>query len=261
MKKTLKMLTLLQEIDGRVHAMKIRQAEIPNQIEEQVRAVERAVAREKELEDLTREVQKSVKAKNLELKGCEEKIYQKEVQLNEISTNDAYKAMLKEIAGLKADKSLVEDEILELSYKEDEIKIQIGEAQKELAAARNEHDLRKAELDEQAKALERQIEELRASRNRSVVGVDRDVLAQYDRILQHRGGQGLAAVRDKHCQGCQMNLTLQEMSILIACKEVLFCRTCSRILYLEEIVDPVEVGLKSQGETCECQRSHWTSFP
>ena len=40
-----------------------------------------------------------------------------------------------------------------------------------------------------------------------------------------------------------MNLTLQEMSILIACKEVLFCRTCSRILYLEEIVDPVEVDV------------------
>jgi len=117
------------------------------------------------------------------------------------------------------------------------------EAGKELAAARNEHDFRKAELDDQAQALERQIEELQAGREKSVVGIDRDVLARYERILQHRGGQGLAAVRDQHCQGCQMNLTLQEMSILIACKEVLFCRTCSKILYLEEIVEPVEVDV------------------
>ena len=243
MKKTLKKLTLLQEIDARVHAMKIRQAEIPNQIEEQVRAVERALARVKELEDLSREVRKSVDNKSLELKRYEEKIYQKEVQLNEISTNDAYKAMLREIAGLKADKSLVEDAILELSYKDDEVKTHTSEAEKVLAAARNEHDLRKGELDDQAQVLERQIEELQASREQSVVGIDRDVLARYERVMRHRGGLGLAAVRDRHCQGCQMNLTLQEMSILIACKEVLFCRTCSKILYLEEIVEPVDVDV------------------
>jgi predicted nucleic acid-binding Zn-ribbon protein len=241
MKKTLKQLTLLQEIDAKVHALKIRRDEIPRQIEEQVRAVARARDRLNDVENRARELKKSLDGKNLELKDCEQKIYQKEVQLNTITTNDAYKAMLREIAGLKADKSRVEDGILEISYSQDDVAGEIESCKKEVAAAEKEHELRQAELGEQAGKLDVEIEALIGQREARAREIDPETLSQYERVLTRRHGQALAPVRDQHCQGCQMKLTLQEMTVVMACKELLTCRTCSRLLYLEQVVDGVEL--------------------
>ena len=241
MKETLKRLTRLQEIDARIYALKIRRAEIPRQIEEQVRALARARERQAAAENRSLELRKSIDARNLELRDLEGKKYHKEVQLNTISTNDAYKAMLKDIAGIQADCSRIEDAILELSYTLDEVATHIAEARKDVAAAGKEHDQRQIELREQAEALDQEIGDLDARRKGQVKSVNSDVLRQYDRILEHRGGQALAVVRDQHCHGCQMHLTLHEMTILMACRELLTCRTCSRILYLEVVIDPVEI--------------------
>ena len=71
-------------IDAKVHALRTRRDEIPRQIEEQVRAVARAKERLADVENRSRELRKSVDGKNLKLKDCEQKIYQKEVQLNTI---------------------------------------------------------------------------------------------------------------------------------------------------------------------------------
>jgi len=240
MKKTLKKLTLLQEIDTKIHALVSRRDEIPRQIEEQVQTLGRAQRRQHDLEEHALEQRKAVDARTLELRRCEEKVYQKDVQLNTISTNDAYKAMLREIEGLKADRSRIEDTILELSYAQDEMAERIAGARKDVDAARKEHDLRQAELGQQSGLIEQEIDTLRAQRGTHLEGVDRDTLAAYDRILGHRGGRALAVVRDRHCQGCQMQLTLQEVNLLMGAKELLTCRTCSRILYMDEVLDGVD---------------------
>lgn len=240
MKKTLKRLSLLQEIDAKVHALRARRDEIPRQIEEQVRAVARAKDRLADLESRSRELKKSVDGKNLQLKDYEQKIYQKEVQLNTISTNEAYKTMLREIEGLKADKSRVEDAILEISYAQDDVQSEIVACRKDVAAAEQEHRLRQTELDEQAGHLDEEIGKLMQQREARAREIDSDALTIYDRVLAHRNGHALVPVRDQHCQGCQMNLTLQEMTVVMACKELLTCRTCSRILYLEDVIDSVE---------------------
>lgn len=236
MKKILKRLTLLQDIDAKIHALANRRDEIPRQLEEQVRTLERAERRQHDLEADAVEQRKAVDARTLKLRACEEKAYQKEVQLNTISTNDAYKAMLREIEGLKADKSRIEDAILDLSYAQDELVERIESARKDVAAARKERDLRQTELGEQAGVIATEIDALRAQRGAHLEGIDRDTLVTYDRVLEHRGGSALAVVRDRHCQGCQMKLTLQELNMLMAAKELLTCRTCSRILYLEEML-------------------------
>jgi len=241
MKKTLKQLTLLQEIDAKVHALKVRRDEIPRQIEEQVRAVARARDRLSDVENRSRELKKSLDGKNLELKGYEQKIYQKEVQLNTITTNEAYKAMLREIEGLKADKSRVEAATLEISYAQDDVADEIEAGKKEVAAAVKEHELRQTELGEQAGRLEVEIKGLIEQREARAREIDPEALSQYERVLTRRNGRALVAVRDQHCQGCQMKLTLQEMTVVMACRELLTCRTCSRLLYLEDVVDPVEL--------------------
>ncbi|MBN2490103.1 MAG: hypothetical protein JXQ29_04555 [Planctomycetes bacterium] len=239
MKKTLKRLTVLQEIDARIHALRLRRDEIPRQIEEQVGALERAEARFRALEERARDVRRTLDSKTLELRALEEKTYQKEVQLNTLRTNESYRVMLREIAGLKADGSRIEDAILELSYGLDELGGTLAAARKDVDAARREHEQRQAELKERAGGLDREIEALAAERRARAAGIDAGTLALYDRILARRQSHALAAVRDQHCQGCQMKLTLHEMTQLLSCKELLSCRTCSRLLYLEEVVDSV----------------------
>lgn len=236
MKNTLKKLTLLQDVDAKIHALAFRRDEIPRQIEEQVQALRRAQLRQSDLEADAVEQRKAADARTLELRACEEKAYQKEVQLNTITTNDAYKAMLREIEGLRADKSRIEDAILELSYAQDEMAERIASAKKDVAAAQGEHDLRQKELGGQSSVLDAEIEVLREQRSAHLEGIDAETIDSYDRVLKRRGGRAMAVVRDRHCQGCQMLLTLQELNMLMGARELLTCRTCSRILYMDELV-------------------------
>jgi predicted nucleic acid-binding Zn-ribbon protein len=82
-----------------------------------------------------------------------------------------------------------------------------------------------AELDEQsAKATDR--------RGEVTAAVPADLLDLYDRLRTQHGGVGAAALRQRRCQGCNLNLNTVDLKTIRAAPddEVLRCEECRRIL-------------------------------
>ena len=99
------------------------------------------------------------------------------------------------------------------------------ELEVELATVAGARNAALAELDEQsAKANDRRAEVITA--------VPADLLDLYDRLRAQHGGVGAAALRQRRCQGCNLNLNTVDLNTVRAAPddEVLRCEECRRIL-------------------------------
>ena len=99
------------------------------------------------------------------------------------------------------------------------------ELETELASVSAARNASLAELDEQsAKATDR--------RGEVIAAVPADLLDLYDRLRAQHGGVGAAALRQRRCQGCNLNLNTVDLNTIRAAPddEVLRCEECRRIL-------------------------------
>ena len=174
------------------------------------------------------------KEKENELLSKEELIKKCQTQLYAMKTNKEYTAMQQEIKGNEADKSKIEDELLALM---DEAEVGKGRIEKDRAAVKADEDnmnQEKAKVNAEIKVAQGEVDELKKARDEQAAKVDKQVLKKYERILKGKDGLVLAAVTNDACGGCHMNLPPQ-VFVEIKMKEgLVFCESCSRILYLEE---------------------------
>ena len=95
----------------------------------------------------------------------------------------------------------------------------------QLAEATAARDAALAELDAEAARVA-------APRADTVAGVGEDLVALYEKIRAQNGGVGAAALRQRRCGGCQLELNNVDMNRIKAAApdEVLRCEECRRIL-------------------------------
>ena len=118
--------------------------------------------------------------------------------------------------------------------------------QEEVAVADKDYAAAKKESDAQVAQLTRGIEEQLGKRAALAAGVEKEVLRAYERILQAKDdGVALAAagkyesIEDEgrvtfwQCEGCNATLNMQDVNLLMMGKDVHFCRSCSRLLYIK----------------------------
>jgi predicted nucleic acid-binding Zn-ribbon protein len=228
-------LLALQSVDARLHALRQRRADIPRSLS----AVEKRVAEAKTAFDAFQAEVKKIRVeadrRNLDLKSREAKIVQLEGQLNQAKTNKEYAILKKEIDGHKADNGKVEEEILEL-YSAIEEKERAGKGvQDAFKAAEGELSAARTKAGEETATLTSEIEGLQKEREGVTAGIDADLLKTYQRILNGKpDGQAVVPAVNGVCQGCFMDLTSQEINLLLLDRDIQFCKSCSRILYIRK---------------------------
>lgn len=174
------------------------------------------------------------KEKENELLSKEENIKKFQSQLYAIRTNKEYTAMQLEIKGHEADKSKIEDELLALMDESDAVR---GDIEKDKRAVKEDEGRMnegKARISAQIKAAEGEIAGLKKARDEQAAKVERGILRKYDRILNGKDGLVLAAVKNDACGGCHMNVPPQVIVEIKMKEGLVFCESCSRILYIEE---------------------------
>lgn len=89
-----------------------------------------------------------------------------------------------------------------------------------------------ATRDQQVAAIDSDARETTAERARVADGVPADLLTSYDKIRAGHGGVGAAALTQRRCTGCQLQLNPTDLQryAAAAADEVLRCEECSRIL-------------------------------
>ena len=228
-------LLALQELDERILKIKKRLAIGP----EALAAEEAELSRHRQLHDdaarRAKEAMRAAERKNADVDAVDQKIKDLGAKQMTARTNKEYEAFKSEIATLKADREILEEEALQ--------QWSVGETREE-EAAREEKKVkdqeaaledRRAEVKRECEALGAELETMMAERKEKTVGISPSWLTIYERILENQGCPVLAPVVDLYCQGCQMNVSVHDVTRAWKAAEVVRCRSCSRILYAETL--------------------------
>ena len=182
-------------------------------------------------------------AKELEVKSLQGKIEKYRGQLNLVKTNKEYKAIQNEIQFAGIELRRFEDQELAAMDELEQIAQRVAEATDALARAEQQLQAATEKVAAQTDAIQADIR--KAERDRADIAdqLPADALDMFDRVAaKHQDGAMAPLVRDEEgtsdlsysCGGCFMQLTQNVYVRLLGDREELItCRNCSRILYLE----------------------------
>jgi len=233
-KDTLKKLVALQMLDAQLFEYRRELRENPAKLYELKAKFDKKKARLQQLETKAKEVELTKKTKELDLKVKDEAIAKADGALMTLKTNKEYQAKLFEIENLKADKSVIENEVLKF-MEEVETNAKEIENEKGVVAAEEKAYLAEKEKVDQANAqVQLKVDGLGGERKQATEGIDRETLAIYQRIVENRDGLALVPIVGNACGGCFMNVPPQVVNKIKMYDEIVRCEICARLLYLQE---------------------------
>lgn len=234
LKSQISQLIHLQTIDSEIYALKNEKELKPKEIE----AIDAAFQEKKkhlaDLEQTLLNFQKQRKDKELELASKEESNKKLQTQLYQLKTNKEYQAMLQQIQDVKADASVIEDQILGLFDQADKIKNDISQEKKRYEEEGKVAEEQKRNIQDRIKEIDERIAQLEAQRKQITPLLDKKILTQYERILLNRDGLAIVRVKDNSCGGCNMLVPPQVINLIRMYERIITCEVCNRILYIED---------------------------
>lgn len=229
----LEILKRLQSIDNKTHELNKQKKTLLSRVEKKNNQIEEAKARLASRHEKSISSQKEIDKKNLDLKCIEEEIQKSRVKLLQIKNNKEYSALLSEIGGKEADKSLLEDQILSMMSDLERLTAEEKDSAKEEEKQEKELVELKAAADGELAVIDKNIEETQAEWEGIARQVDKESLVQYKRLIE-KDGQAVVEVSGHTCGGCYMQITPQTLNLLLRKQELILCKNCGKILYLQE---------------------------
>ncbi|WP_203454096.1 DUF7581 domain-containing protein [Jiangella aurantiaca] len=226
----------VQAVDQRLDQLAHRRKTLPEAAELETLAAEHSRLRDAEVvagttvADLERE-QKRADAEVEQVRARKDRD-QRRLDAGQVSSAKELESLQSEIASLNRRQGVLEDaeiEIMErLEVAQNEAaalaaeRESVGKTAQEVQAAR---DAAWAQIDQDATAA-------RAERQALVADIPADLLALYEKIRADRGGIGAAALRQRRCEGCMIQLDAAELSRIrgLAPDVVVRHEECRRIL-------------------------------
>ena len=198
----------------------------------EIRALEGAFGEKKNSMTAARDtlvkLQVEKKSRELSIAEKEEEIRKHHRDLNMIKDNDAFKALLSEIAGAKKQQDDIETEILGFLEAIDKAAAEDKRLQQEVKKIEEEKNLRIKDL-----------EAAKTERAGFAAKISGEILEKYEFVRAQR--KGLAIVRIKEdktgkisCGGCNMGLTAQKIVDIKTPDALVFCDNCQRMIYLNQ---------------------------
>ena len=230
----IKKLVKLQEVDKDLFRLKADIDSIPLKIKALDDAFSEKQKILKEIEDELRKVQLKRKEREIELETKENSIKKLQVQLYQVKTNKEYSALETEIGGLRADASVLEEEIIGYLDKVDELNKNTAEKKKGLESEKSSVESEKSRVKSELDSMNSKFTDLQKQRDEITSGIPKEVLSKYNKILQNKDGLALVKIVDGACQGCFMSMPPQVISEVKLRKDLVCCENCLRILYIDD---------------------------
>ncbi len=182
------------------------------------------------------ELEKKKKSKELDVAAQEEAARKHTGQLNELKSNDAYKAMQQEIEKEKAKAGDIETEILQIMEDIDKAKQEEKAATAEFKKTEDfsKKDLEKLEA-EMSHAKGR-FETAKVERDATAAAVAPSEMKVYNHIRGRGKPDAVVPIVGGHCGSCQITLTPGLTLEVAKMKSLVTCESCQRILYKPEQV-------------------------
>jgi predicted nucleic acid-binding Zn-ribbon protein len=131
----------------------------------------------------------------------------------------------------KADKSILEDELLALIDNVDEESAKIKASESEVQEFEKNIKKEITDIQNNVNKLKEEIVALENIRDEHKLKVNKSILSHYERLKEGRDGCGMAVVDGESCGGCGMVLRTQLINQALKGQDLVFCDNCSRILF------------------------------
>ncbi len=234
LKSQITSLVELQKLDSEIYALQAEKQAKPQEIRTLEAAFEEKKKHLAELEEISLDLHKQRKERELDLASKEENMKKLQGQLYTLKTNKEYSAMLQQINDAKADASLVEDEILEFMDQAEKSKADMEKEKQRLKEGEGVFSSEKKKAEDRVKQIDDRLTQLDAQRKQVAPGIERKILSQYERILTSRDGLAIVAVKDNSCKGCNMFVPPQMINLIRMYERSITCEVCNRILYIPD---------------------------
>ena len=184
-----------------------------------------------------------IKRKKLEdtVGSNEEKIKSNEQKLfgGSITDSKELSNYQSEIGSLKSSNSKMEDEILELMEKQEEVEPIIDGLKKEISGLDELVKRIRNEIEEKAESLKHNIEGLKHRREDVASRIPQDELKRYNDVKAKKGGIPVSVIKDNFCGVCNMEVPHTDMEKMVDSDTLYKCPLCGRlsVLYRPELDD------------------------
>jgi len=227
----------LQDVDSQIYNLKSKKdTEIPRELDNLKNNFENQKKDFEVFSEKLKQLQVKKKGKELDLAIKEESVKKSQGQLFLLKSNKEYQAKLTEIASLKADVSLLEEDVIRAL---DEIETADKKSKEEKEALSNEEKKYKetqVQLENQLSEIDAKITNLEEKKSNLAKDIDKSVLAKYEKLIKTRYGCAMAPVNidTENCGACNMRMTSQKINEIKMYDQLVLCENCVRILYLPE---------------------------
>ncbi|GAB3668354.1 C4-type zinc ribbon domain-containing protein [Streptomyces sparsus] len=137
-----------------------------------------------------------------------------------------------EIGSLARRQSALEDVVLEVMERNEAATARVADLTGQVASVEARLSETEARRDAAAEQLDSEADSVEKERQAVAAAVPDDLLALYDKLRRQHSGVGAAALFQRRCEGCRLELNITEVNDVRAAapNEVLRCENCRRIL-------------------------------
>jgi len=246
----IKLAIRLQDLDYRVAELTREISFLPKHIAEIEKKLE---SHERKLEADRAAVaanQKDRKRMEGEIQIQQQKISKLKDQMLDAKTNEVYRAFQHEIEYCEKEIRHAEDRILDLMSESEPLERNVKAAEAALKQEKTQVEAEKQQARERTARDQKELGELEAERKSIGSQITPKVLAAYERVRKLRRGVAVAEAVDGRCSQCHLTMRLQFFQDLKRSEQVMYCESCSRILYY----NPPESIEKLAGEPAPAAR-------
>ena len=230
-------LATLREVQGfdiRLGACDRELARVPGALEGIDAEVEAARSHVQAVEDELRRTGAERRRAETELEEAEASVDKYGDQLLGARTNEEYKGLQQQIASTKTRIGAIEDQILALMEKADELEEELADRKRTFGERSTVLEAQKTEIRSKAREQGERRNQLLKRRAASFGALSEEIAARYERIRGARRGIAVAPIRDERCSACNVRLRPQLLEEIHAGHAILACESCARILFFEE---------------------------
>lgn len=223
----------LQRLDQAIAALRADLDGLPKQLREadaKLNSARAAVAAAKEAHTQALTQRKKLELDVEQWRGRAKKYRE---QTSSVKTNEAYKALLHEVANAEAEVAKGEDQVLDQMMILEEVDRRMKRTEAELKEAEQAIAAEKRQMQVQYGEKNKKLEAATTEREGIAKKVPEELLELYTRIAKRHPGSTMAEAREGQCRACGMRVLPHTMQLLKTetDEEVFRCETCGRILY------------------------------
>jgi predicted nucleic acid-binding Zn-ribbon protein len=230
----------LQKTDNEIAALRANLEAAPKRIRENDAKLNGARTAIASAKDALAQIAAARKKTEFEVSEWRERTKKFRGQTSAVKTNEAYKALLHEIANAEAETAKLEDTQLEQMMSAEESEKNVKAAEAALRESEQTIAAERKDIENRAREVNRKMLADIAAREKIAAQIPDEVISVYNRAAKRHHGVALAEAVNEQCRGCGMRLlphTYQEI-YRPENHEILTCETCGCILYAAEPAAP-----------------------